>query len=249
MRIEGIHLVEKRGGKSGVYRAKSDRSKRALRWRCSPSPTRSPACWMASTPLPAEQRAARRSRRPRARRGSHRAPHPAAGRRLRHGRLCGARRRRRQRVPAHLTLIGEVAAGPAVRRRASAQAKPRASSPAACCRAGADTVVIQENTEREGDTVVVQTPAPRGKNVRVAGLDFQHRRCAPEEGPPPDRARCRARRRDEPPDACRSIAARRSRSSRPATSWCRPAPSRGPARSSTPTSSRSPRLRGAKAPR
>jgi cyclic pyranopterin phosphate synthase len=28
MRIEGIHLVEKRGGKSGVYRTKSDRSKR-----------------------------------------------------------------------------------------------------------------------------------------------------------------------------------------------------------------------------
>ena len=27
MRIEGIRLVEKRGGKSGVYRAKSDRSK------------------------------------------------------------------------------------------------------------------------------------------------------------------------------------------------------------------------------
>jgi cyclic pyranopterin phosphate synthase len=29
MRIEGIHLVEKRGGKSGVYRAKSDRAKGA----------------------------------------------------------------------------------------------------------------------------------------------------------------------------------------------------------------------------
>src|SRR5437016_11295716 len=28
MRIEGIHLVEKRGGKSGVYRAKSHRNKR-----------------------------------------------------------------------------------------------------------------------------------------------------------------------------------------------------------------------------
>ena len=29
MRIEGVHLVEKRGGKSGVYRAKSDRNKGA----------------------------------------------------------------------------------------------------------------------------------------------------------------------------------------------------------------------------
>jgi cyclic pyranopterin phosphate synthase len=29
MRIEGIHLLEKRGGKSGIYRAKADRKKEA----------------------------------------------------------------------------------------------------------------------------------------------------------------------------------------------------------------------------
>lgn len=39
--------------------------------------------------------------------------------------------------------------------------------------AGADTVVIQENAERQGDHVRLLTVPPPGKNVRVAGLDFQ----------------------------------------------------------------------------
>src|SRR6266700_3431968 len=39
--------------------------------------------------------------------------------------------------------------------------------------AGSDTVVIQENTAREGDLVVVTTPASKGRNVRPAGLDFR----------------------------------------------------------------------------
>ena len=47
-----------------------------------------------------EQVAARRSRRPRARRGPRGAAHAAAGRRLGDGRLCGARRRRRERARA-----------------------------------------------------------------------------------------------------------------------------------------------------
>jgi len=75
-------------------------------------------------------------------------------------------------VPAPLNLIGEVAAG-----------RPFASTvgPGETARIftggvlppGTDTVVIQENTAREGDTVIVNTSAARGRNVRVAGLDFR----------------------------------------------------------------------------
>jgi molybdopterin molybdotransferase len=38
---------------------------------------------------------------------------------------------------------------------------------------GTDTVVIQEQTSRDGDTVVVQKPSGKGKNVRTGGLDFR----------------------------------------------------------------------------
>src|SRR5262249_1946134 len=39
---------------------------------------------------------------------------------------------------------------------------------------GSDTVVIQERTEREADTVIVTAPAEVGKNVRAQALDFAH---------------------------------------------------------------------------
>jgi molybdopterin molybdotransferase len=76
-------------------------------------------------------------------------------------------------APARLKLIGEVAAG---RPFAGTVGKGETARifTGGVLPPGTDTVVIQENTGREGDTVVVQTPAPRGKNVRVAGLDFQH---------------------------------------------------------------------------
>ncbi len=38
---------------------------------------------------------------------------------------------------------------------------------------GADTIVIQEDTRAEGDTVTVLEPAPAGRYVRRAGLDFR----------------------------------------------------------------------------
>ncbi|WP_137392359.1 molybdopterin molybdotransferase MoeA [Rhodoligotrophos defluvii] len=38
---------------------------------------------------------------------------------------------------------------------------------------GADTVVIQENTRREGDAVVLTEPGQRGRHVRRRGLDFR----------------------------------------------------------------------------
>ena len=55
----------------------------------------------------------------------------------------------------------------------SRPAKPRASSPAAWCRKGADTVVIQEITAREGDVVVIEKTTAKGRNVRLQGLDFK----------------------------------------------------------------------------
>ena len=93
MRIEGIRLIEKRGGKSGHYRAKgaehgADVGRRSACAACSTAPT----------PLPAEAVPLAEAARPRARRGSRRAAHPAAGRCLGDGRLRGARRRRCDRA-------------------------------------------------------------------------------------------------------------------------------------------------------
>jgi len=38
---------------------------------------------------------------------------------------------------------------------------------------GADTIAIQENAAREGDTVVIGASSGKGKHVRLKGLDFQ----------------------------------------------------------------------------
>src|SRR5262249_36815354 len=38
---------------------------------------------------------------------------------------------------------------------------------------GADAIVIQEDTEAEGDNVLVRESAPAGRFIRPAGLDFQ----------------------------------------------------------------------------
>jgi molybdopterin molybdotransferase len=74
-------------------------------------------------------------------------------------------------VPAKLRLVGEVAAGRpfdgCVGVRETARIFTGGVLPP-----GADTIVIQENAEREGDTVVVNTTSPAGKHVRVEGLDF-----------------------------------------------------------------------------
>ncbi len=76
------------------------------------------------------------------------------------------------RVPQTLTVVGEsqaglrhtgpVAAGQAVRIFTGAPLPE-----------GADTVVIQENTERQGDSVLVREAPKPGANVRLAGADFR----------------------------------------------------------------------------
>jgi molybdopterin molybdotransferase len=75
-------------------------------------------------------------------------------------------------VPARLKLIGEVAAGRPFPGTIGAGQAARIFT-GGVLPTGSDTVVIQENTAREGDFVVVTTPASRAKNVRPAGLDFQ----------------------------------------------------------------------------
>lgn len=75
-------------------------------------------------------------------------------------------------VPATLKVIGEVAAGHPF-------AVPVAAGEAAriftggVLPAGTDTVVIQENTARQGNVVVISASVARGKNVRACGLDFK----------------------------------------------------------------------------
>jgi len=75
-------------------------------------------------------------------------------------------------APARLRLIGEVAAG----RPLTAAIRPGEAArifTGGVLPAGADTVVIQENTTRDGEIVTVTTATSRGRNVRPAGLDFR----------------------------------------------------------------------------
>src|SRR6266567_2901741 len=74
-------------------------------------------------------------------------------------------------VPAKLKLIGEVAAGHPFGGRVGAGEAARIFT-GGVVPDGADTVVIQENTTREGGTVIVTTSTGKGRNVRGEGLDF-----------------------------------------------------------------------------
>ena len=75
------------------------------------------------------------------------------------------------RVPARLKLIGEVAAGHPFAGRIGAGEAARIFT-GGVVPPGADAIVIQENTTREGDAVVVKASAGKGRHVRVEGLDF-----------------------------------------------------------------------------
>jgi molybdopterin molybdotransferase len=77
------------------------------------------------------------------------------------------------RLPATLKVIGEVAAGhPFAGTVGDGQAARIFTG--GVVPPGADTIVIQENTARNGDTVTVTAgAAPVGKHIRRAGLDFR----------------------------------------------------------------------------
>ncbi len=74
-------------------------------------------------------------------------------------------------APAMLKVIGEVAAGHPFDGEVKVGEAARIFT-GGVMPAGSDTVVIQENTARAGDTVTVQKPAARGRNVRLKGIDF-----------------------------------------------------------------------------
>jgi molybdopterin molybdotransferase len=77
-----------------------------------------------------------------------------------------------QTVPVTLDVIGEVSAGhPFAGRIDNGQAARIFTG--GVVPPGADTIVIQENTTRDGNRVTVTTGSPPKKHIRIAGLDFK----------------------------------------------------------------------------
>ena len=71
-----------------------------------------------------------------------------------------------------LQVIGEAAAGHPFNGEVTAGTAVRIFTGAPVPQ-GADTIIIQENTSRDGDMVQILNPAEKGKFVRPAGLDFK----------------------------------------------------------------------------
>jgi molybdopterin molybdotransferase len=76
------------------------------------------------------------------------------------------------RAPVRLRVIGEVAAGRPFTASVGAGEAARIFT-GGVMPAGADAVVVQEITEREGDTVAVLKPGNKGRHIRPQGLDFR----------------------------------------------------------------------------
>ena len=76
-------------------------------------------------------------------------------------------------IPVQLRVIGEVAAGRPFTATVGAGEAARIFT-GGVMPAGADTVVVQEITERAGDAVTVLKPVSKGRHIRRQGLDFRH---------------------------------------------------------------------------
>jgi molybdopterin molybdotransferase len=74
-------------------------------------------------------------------------------------------------APARLRLIGEVAAGHPFEGTVGAGEAARIFT-GGVVPLGADTIVIQENTTRDGGVVVINQASGAGRHIRRAGLDF-----------------------------------------------------------------------------
>ncbi len=70
-----------------------------------------------------------------------------------------------------LTVIGEVAAGRPAEQRLEAGEAMRIFT-GGVVPDGADSVVIQEDTTRDGDAVILNVPSRPGHHIRAAGIDF-----------------------------------------------------------------------------
>ena len=75
-------------------------------------------------------------------------------------------------VPVILKVVGEVTAGHPFNGEVGAGQAARIFT-GGVVPPGADTIVIQENVERDGDRVTVGTASPKGRHIRRAGLDFK----------------------------------------------------------------------------
>jgi molybdopterin molybdotransferase len=75
-------------------------------------------------------------------------------------------------APAHLKVIGEVAAGRPFDKTVGPGEAARIFT-GGVVPDGADTVVVQEQTQRDGDRVEIQKPSAKGRHVRPCGLDFK----------------------------------------------------------------------------
>jgi len=75
-------------------------------------------------------------------------------------------------VPATLTVIGEVAAGRPFNGTVGAGQAARIFTGGVVPQ-GADTVVIQEDTTRDGDRMTLRAATAPGRNIRAAGIDFR----------------------------------------------------------------------------
>lgn len=75
-------------------------------------------------------------------------------------------------VPAQLRVIGSAPAGHPFNGRIGAGEAVRIFT-GGVVPDGADTIVIQENTEANGDSVTIKDAPKPGKHIRAAGLDFK----------------------------------------------------------------------------
>jgi molybdopterin molybdotransferase len=74
-------------------------------------------------------------------------------------------------APAKLRVVGEVAAGRPFDGAVGAGEAVRIFT-GGVLPAGADTIVIQENTQRDGSSIVVTATSAAGRHIRARGLDF-----------------------------------------------------------------------------
>lgn len=75
-------------------------------------------------------------------------------------------------IPARLKMVGAVPAGKSYDKTLGAGEAVRIFT-GAPLPAGADAIVIQEDTDRDGDIVTIKESSPVGRHVREAGLDFR----------------------------------------------------------------------------
>ena len=76
------------------------------------------------------------------------------------------------KAPVRLKVIGEVAAGRPFSACVGAGEAARIFT-GGVVPAGADAVIVQELTQRQGDSVEIQKTTEKGRNVRPQGLDFR----------------------------------------------------------------------------